>query len=229
MPDRSYSGLVYNTLTRYKENIGKYIFVIAYLNALTNGRFDYTAFLKDVEFLQNIFPNPEELPEEFRDPKKLISIALSNSIQFLLLTYSSPRDIHGSSPREINAPAYQDHKGRPLISIDVHLMKKLLELGCCTYNKRIRVGGYINRDDVEFNLIEIERKLPEILERIVSEALALDEVQKEERKNAYKEIKFKLGKEGYADLLERLTEERVELQKQPPPPTISSNRTQIQL
>jgi len=208
------------------ETIDAYIFMIAYLNALTNGRFNYNAFLEDVKFLTgeilSKFPRSDGVKREFGNANYVISNALTNSIDFSHnFQISKGKVIATNSDTTLQ---YEDYKG-PVTAVDTHLMQKLLDLGCFTCDENIIINNY----NIKLDLKKIGDNLPEILERIFSEALALDAVQTKERENAYKEIEIKLGDEGYADFLQRLTTERVERQQSSPSPTISSNGNQIEL
>jgi hypothetical protein len=70
-------------------------------------------------------------------------------------------------------------------------------------------------DNIKFDLKKIEQNLEEILKYLVEKALELEKDQRQERFNAYEEIRSNLGKEGFADFLERLTAERVKTQQKP--------------
>jgi hypothetical protein len=213
-----------NSVINNQETIGAYIFMFAYLNALTNGEFNYKAFLEDVKFLTgeilSKFPESDGVKREFGNANYVISKALTNSIDF----YHRFKISEGGVSTDPTNPAftYKNSKGEEFTAIDTHLMRILLDLGCFTCNeKAIAENNYsviTEKDQLEFNLDKIGDNLEEILKYLVEKALELEKDQRQERLNAYEEIRSNLGKEGFADFLKRLTAERVK--PQPPPSEI---------
>jgi len=216
-----------NSVIDNQETIGAYIFMIAYLNALTNGEFNYKAFIKDVKFLSGTvlqrFPDSVELKEAFGNANYVISKALTNSIDFYHRFKISEGEVIATSD-EYN---YKDSKGE-FTAIDTHLMQKLLDLGCFTCDEDAIAENndsvITEKNQLEFNLDTIGDNLKEILGYIVKKALALEKDQRQERLDAYERMREQWGDVAYAKLIEELIEETAALQ---PPPSKSVNNATV--
>jgi len=207
-----------------QETIGAYILMIAYLNALTNGEFNYKAFIKDVKFLSGTvlqrFPDSVELKEAFGNANYVISKALTNSIDFYHRFKISEGEVIATSD-EYN---YKDSKGE-FTAIDTHLMQKLLDLGCFTCDEKAIAENndsvITEKNQLEFHLDTIGDNLKKILKYIVKKALELEKDQRQERLDAYERMREKFG-DKWEIFIKTLTAETAELQQTSPSKSVNN-------
>lgn len=179
------------------EQISTYIFMVAYLNTIRNGEFNYNVFFRDIEFLSNKvldkFKVEDEAFKKLYKPISIICNALPSSVDFITRYEIDNGKIKNVNKEELR---YKDINGNEIISVSTKLMEKFFQLKYLTVDN---IGD--SRKKLQLKLKENPKVLEEILSYVFCEAFAIENSQRTIRKDVDTKI------EAEHDTLPKLQEE----------------------